>query len=395
MKVDTMRFIDYYAGIVLCFILSLFNLFLKTKKISPKNILLIELSEMGSTILADPTMRFLQQQNTTLHFVIFKQNKSSLSILRTIPDNNIYCINESNFYTLALSTIKFLLWCRKKNIDTAIDLELFSRFTAILSFCSGAKNRVGFHKFYNEGLYRGNLLTHKVLYNPHIHITKNFMSLAQSLYTNPQTPFLKKKITDKSIQLQKLKVGEQQKQQIQQKLTEAFSYYNAQHNLILINPNASELLPQRCWAKKNYIKLSKQILQMKKNIFVGITGSKSEYGQADDIRKQIADDRVLNLAGFLPLEQMPFLYSISKLMITNDSGPAHFASTTNLKTFVLFGPETPKLYGSLGNSVAIYANLACSPCVSATNHRKTPCNDNKCLAAISVDDVFVKIKPFL
>ena len=60
---------------------------------------------------------------------------------------------------------------------------------------------------------------------------------------------------------------------------------------------------------------------------------------------------------------------------------------TGLRTFVIFGPETPRLYGSLGNSTPIYAGLACSPCVSASNHRKTPCRDNVCLQVIQPDQV--------
>jgi ADP-heptose:LPS heptosyltransferase len=83
------------------------------------------------------------------------------------------------------------------------------------------------------------------------------------------------------------------------------------------------------------------------------------------------------------------------MMLTNDSGPGHFSAITELKTYVIFGPETPKLYGSLGNSTAIYAGLACSPCVSASNHRKTPCNDNVCLQVIDVDRVYNTIRQTL
>jgi ADP-heptose:LPS heptosyltransferase len=82
-------------------------------------------------------------------------------------------------------------------------------------------------------------------------------------------------------------------------------------------------------------------------------------------------------------------------MVTNDSGPAHFAAVTSLPTFVLFGPETPTLYAPLGNTTAIFAGLHCSPCVSAWNHRHTPCQDNKCLQAITPQAVFDAIKPVL
>ena len=87
-------------------------------------------------------------------------------------------------------------------------------------------------------------------------------------------------------------------------------------------------------------------------------------------------DRCINFAGAMSQEQLPALYTLALLMVTNDSGPGHFAAVTRMPTFVLFGPETPALYGPLGNTTPIFAGLACSPCVSAANHRKTPCVDN-------------------
>jgi ADP-heptose:LPS heptosyltransferase len=82
-------------------------------------------------------------------------------------------------------------------------------------------------------------------------------------------------------------------------------------------------------------------------------------------------------------------------MLTNDSGPGHFSAVTDLRTFVIFGPETPRLYGSLGNSTPIYAGLACSPCVSAANHRKTPCTDNVCLQVIKPEVVLEPLRAAL
>jgi ADP-heptose:LPS heptosyltransferase len=89
---------------------------------------------------------------------------------------------------------------------------------------------------------------------------------------------------------------------------------------------------------------------------------------------------------------LPALYRVAALLLSNDSGPGHFSSVTDLHSFILFGPETPRLYGSLGNSTPIYAGLACSPCVSATNHRKTPCTDNVCLQVITADSVLQQLR---
>jgi ADP-heptose:LPS heptosyltransferase len=110
---------------------------------------------------------------------------------------------------------------------------------------------------------------------------------------------------------------------------------------------------------------------------------------------QVNHARCVNFAGKQKLEELPALYQIAELMLTNDSGPGHFSSVTDLRTFVLFGPETPQLYGSLGNSTPIYAGLACSPCVSAANHRKTPCRDNVCLQVIKPEAVLLQLKDAL
>src|SRR5262249_56033600 len=100
-------------------------------------------------------------------------------------------------------------------------------------------------------------------------------------------------------------------------------------------------------------------------------------------------------AGHPRRDEFAALYAHATLMGTNDPGPAHFAAATGLPTIVLFGPETPKLYQPLGNSRAIYAGLACSPCVSAHNHRKTACTDNVCMRAINVDEVYAAVKGVL
>ena len=88
----------------------------------------------------------------------------------------------------------------ERHLDTVVDLELFSRFTALLTGFAGANRRVGFHRFHNEGLYRGEMLTHRVAYNPHIHVAKNFIALVDALLaTKPEVPYSKTVIGDDEI----------------------------------------------------------------------------------------------------------------------------------------------------------------------------------------------------
>ena len=104
----------------------------------------------------------------------------------------------------------------------------------------------------------------------------------------------------------------------------------------------------------------------------------------------------MNAAGVFSFDELVPLYALSTCMITNDSGPAHFAAVTNLKVFVLFGPETPALYLPLGgHAEPIYLGLPCSPCVSAANHRKTSCITRPCITGILPAMVIKKVNAFL
>jgi ADP-heptose:LPS heptosyltransferase len=138
------------------------------------------------------------------------------------------------------------------------------------------------------------------------------------------------------------------------------------------------------------------LLDNHKDIVVLLTGSPKERLEVDEVALIFKDNRrCVNVAGDLEFDDLIPLYSISDGMLTNDSGPGHFASALGLRTFVLFGPETPALYGPLRNATAIYAGLACSPCVYATNHRDTPCTDNQCLKVIPPAFVYSLVSDFL
>lgn len=399
MNIDLMRKLDHHLGIPLTFLgtilLKVTHWIRPPTPQKPRNILFVELSEMGSTILADPAMKHAQKHfEAQLFFVIFSKNKQSLDLLNTIPQDHIFTLCEDSLWTLMRDAIRYLIWCRKNAIDTAVDLELFSRVSALLTGFSGAVNRVGYHNFHGEGLYRGDLLTHKVSYNPHIHIAKNFMALIHALAAEKtEVPFSKVLITDDAIRLNQVQFSDEEKASIVSKISACYPSYNPQqHPLFLINPNASDLLPQRRWPKANFVQLMQQLLESYEEALILITGAPNEQAEAEALRLQVGHARCVNFAGQLKLLQMPILYTIARLMVTNDSGPGHFSAITPLKTYVLFGPETPKLYGSLGNSTPLFAGLACSPCVSAANHRKTPCREPVCMDAISVGTVFKQIE---
>jgi len=176
-------------------------------------------------------------------------------------------------------------------------------------------------------------------------------------------------------------------------ISEKYNDFDKEKNpVILVNSNASDLLPQRRWDRENYGDVIKMILSYNQDAIVLLTGAPAEKEGAQLLSDYVADKRCINFAGAVKFLQLPALYSVSAFMLTNDSGPAHFASITDMHTFVIFGPETPALYSSLGPTTPIYSAMACSPCVSASNHRKTPCSDNQCIKIITPEWVFNTLK---
>ena len=399
MNVDTMRRIDRVAGVPLCaiatFLLRLRGLIRPSGPRPVRRILFVELSEMGTTILAEPAMRKARTQfSAELFFVIFARNVGSLQLLGTFPAENIFTISDRSIFALARDAFGFLRWTRRKGIDTVVDLELFSRFTALLCGLCAADRRVGFYRFYNEGLYRGEMLSHRVAYNPHIHIAKNFIALIDALLaTAPTVPYSKTLIGDDQLKVEIAPPGETARRAVLERIRALVPFDPAKQRLVLINPNASELLPHRRWMPERYAELIGRILAAHADVVVLITGAPEERERAEQLAA--ANARSVSFAGRSSLAELPALYAQAALMVSNDSGPAHFSAAAGLPTIVLFGPETPKLYQPLGNSRAIYAGLACSPCVTAHNHRKTACTDNVCMRAIDVDQVYAAVAEVL
>jgi len=401
MKVDNMRLIDKWAGIPLTFIMSIFiwtldRILVRTnRKPDLSRTLFIELSEMGSAILADPAMKMLKNEvNGDLFFAIFESNHKSLHILKTVEDDNIFKMRSDNLFYLIVDVFHFVIWCRSKKITAVIDLELFSRFTAILSGLSGARNRIGFTKFHDEGMYRGFIINNTVRYNPHIHISANFISLVNRGLLKFNNPYPTESIQPGQLKLEHVNLNDFDIDKVKKKLSNLCEDWDKKR-IVLINPNASDLLPQRRWLPEYFVQVSKEILNNYDDVIIIASGAPSEKDYVQKVVDSVDNERCLNSAGLFEFLELIPLYFLSELMLTNDSGPAHFSSVTPLKVYVIMGPETPSLYGSLGNAEVFYLGLPCSPCVSADNHRKTTCETRPCITGIKPESVLEKIKIFL
>jgi ADP-heptose:LPS heptosyltransferase len=395
--ISTLQRTDRWIGAPLCAILTLLRkIFESAGPPGPRQvrrILFVKFAEQGSTVLAYPAIRraieIVGREN--VYFVVFEDNRFILDVMEIIPEENVITIATQSPFGLALSALQAVLRIRKIRIDAVIDMEFLTRFSAMLTFTSGAKSRVGFHTFFGDGPYRGDLMTHRLLYNPHLHISEMFEAMVEALTRDPAvlptfdfTPAANQTLPRFRPSLSEVAEINALLQRENPRIGSA--------PLILLNPNASDLLPLRRWPALRYVELARRLLERYPDLFIGFTGAPAEAAPNNQLADEVGSNRVIALAGKTTLRQVLVLYTRSEILVTNDSGPAHFASMTPIHVVTLFGPETPALFAARSpDATALWAGIACSPCVNAYNNRQSVCRNNICMQAITVDDVFEKV----
>ena len=398
MNIKFQRAVDKYVGVPICALFSLANRILSNEPdgTPPKNILVILLSEMGSLVLAHPMFMRLKQQypDANLHVLMFAKNREVLDLMAVVPRENVLTLDDGSLKGLVRDSLKAIRAMRRLKIDAVIDCELFARISSIFSYLSGASLRVGFHPHTQEGLYRGSFINRPVLYNPYRHLTQQFLSLASALEssTSPAAKLFPEPYTGKSPVLQ---FDAQELDHVFRELHNFFPTIK-DRKLVLIYPSGG-ILPIRAWPLQHYFRLAKVLLD--EGYAVGVIGLKGDREIAQQVVDHSKSGYCVNLAGYTRnVRHLLAVFHRASLLVTNDGGPGQFAALTpQLPTIIFFGPETPVLYKSLGdNAHCFYRHLPCSPCLTAYNHRNSPCDgDNQCLKQISVEAVLDKAREML
>jgi ADP-heptose:LPS heptosyltransferase len=386
------RRIDRILGVVLC---GIFSLFPRHRKATcgpqrPRKILVILLSEMGSLVLARPMFARIRKTypGAAVYVLLFEQNKGLLETLDIVPREDVFTLSNQSLQRLLGDALRVLIRLRRNRIDTVIDCELFARVSSVLSFLSGARIRVGFHPYTQEGLYRGNFINRPVLYNPYHHISHQFINLVEAIESD-HCPRVKRDPTTDGLEAPAWTVTDVEIKSQRARFNADFPSVTGKR-LILIYPGGG-LLPIRAWPREHFVVATRDFL--KNGFTVGIIGLDEDKELARAIRERCPHHNCIDLTGYTKsIRELLLMFHFGALLITNDGGPVHFASMTPIPTIVFFGPETPALYGSLSpKAFHFYLSLSCSPCLSAYNHRNSPCDGNNlCLQKIPPEDVLKK-----
>lgn len=444
MNIDLQRFIDRWAGIPLCAAVSAVDAVMRRLRPAPaiarppRAIVVILLSEMGSLVLANDMFARLKARypDAPLHALLFRKNREILDLMQVMDPANVHTVDDRSLTSLLSSLAKAIGELRRAHVDVAIDCELFSRISSLLSYASGAAVRVGFHRHTQEGLYRGSHINRPVPYNPYHHISAQFLTLARAI-DSTAVPKSKLAVVASPKPPPHVQLDGALVQGIQTRLAQDFPAISGK-TLVLVYPGGG-ILPIRAWPLASYTALCEGLVA--DGCAVAVIGLKDDQALARQLVEQVqaggreasareeapfkqgprdwlsqtagaaappggrelheVNERggnIIDLTGYTrSISELLALFHVARLLVTNDGGPGQFAALTPIWTLMLFGPETPGLYAPLTPRChSFYSQWPCSPCLTAYNHRTSYCDgDNQCLKVIAPADVLAKARECL
>ena len=159
-------------------------------------------------------------------------------------------------------------------------------------------------------------------------------------------------------------------------------------NFMVISPGSSH--KWKNWGESNFQELIFLLEDFinKKNMSLVITGPESDKELGERIKSN--NKKIINECGNFSIDELAYLFSKAKLVLTNDGGAAHLAALTGTKLISLSnGAEEPGIVTPIGENVIEHRNLTvCTPCFGMTH---CPLNHSKCIKDISVKNVYYSI----
>ena len=366
------QYLDRYVGIPLCGLLRLFCRRVRVSH-SPRKILFIQLSALGDTILAVPTIRAIRQTFPDAEITMLASG-TNLTYLANCP-----YINKRIPFEIRVH--RMLPPLRRERFDWVIDLEHWPRLSALLTYATGAPVRIGFR---TQGQHRHFLFTETV---PHIqgrHEVRNFLEIATRLAC-PVQAFDLEVWCDSEAQTW-----------VREMLIQEQVPPNAP--LVVLHPEAGRRgEPRRRWSPENYVALADALVK-RFEVQIVLTGAPDEVNTSEEIAAQTRH-RAVVLAGKTDVNQLAALFSDAALVVSGNCGPMHLAAATGTPVIGLHGPTNAGQWGPWGRDVSIIrAEMPCSPCLNLGFEygcQALPDGTSPCMWTIRVERVLQECDRFL
>jgi lipopolysaccharide heptosyltransferase I len=352
--------------------------------IKPDKILIIRLSAIGDVLRTLPAFHIIRK-NFPEAYIAWVVEEASRDILEAHPGIDEVIIFPKKDLAAKIKSPKtfpqgikqFLMFTqeiKKKKFEVAIDFHgLFK--SGIISFLSGAKDRVGFTKpFTKEMNFLFNNRRFSLDSDKMNRIDRN-ITLTEKLGLNIKQGPPDIYIPDKDSEF------------IQKFLKQ--NRIEPERPLIAIHPGTSPSTPYKRWDAYRYAVVADKVIESSAAQII-FTWANEEIEMVKEIiglmkYNAIVAPETENLC------QLAEIFRCSDLYVGSDTGPMHLAAFVNTPVVAIFGPtdhvvNEPYRYTP---HIVIRKEIKCAPC------RKKNCTDRDCMNGIKESDAIRAINIML
>lgn len=331
-----------------------------------ERILLIKFWGLGNWALLRPLVRELGRAHPGARLTIV-----------TLAGNEPLCrdlgaelelVRTSSFLRILLDLLRIVRWLRKHPHDLSIDFEQFSQTGALLARAAGIPQRIGYR---GRSAARTGLYTVAVPFRGDVHAREAFLDLVVSA-GGQRLPFTPGDLPVDAARRER---------------------WRGAQPLVVLHPGSGDNFPGRRWSPAGFAALARRAHA--KGARVVLTGVAAEAELTADVARR-SGDVAQDLAGKLDLPDLFALLSEADVLVSNDTGPVHFASQLGRPVIGIYGPNTPVRYGPLSaGSRVFYRDLPCSPCLTNRNYRSSRCRIFTCMNTIATGHVIAAMDAVL
>ncbi len=333
---------------------------------------------MGSVMASIPFVARLKECFPESH-ILFVTDRVNLELVeRCGIADEVVSIDAGSDEVPGWRLVKLMVRLRRSAPTAFFDLQLhtYRQASAWLAAVSNASLRVGFLRFGDR--LRPRLFDTLVIANMFAPVQDLYLQMARAIGCPMpgHFPAAPPRVTAADRQEARGLLG---------------AWTDPQYRLLVVNPNTSAKATERRWPLGKFAAVVSGIIAQRDDVRVVLIGSVAESELVENLRRSLGDagDRVRNLAGLTSFGGLLAVLRRANCVLTNDSGPFHFAVALGAPTVGLFGPVHPDHYARLGDperTVVFYRPMVCSPCVHFV--RTPPCRgDNQCMKSIDAVEV--------
>ncbi|HBN26613.1 MAG TPA: lipopolysaccharide heptosyltransferase II [Desulfobacteraceae bacterium] len=167
-------------------------------------------------------------------------------------------------------------------------------------------------------------------------------------------------------------------------------HISTEDTVIGINPGA-KFGSSKCWSEEYFAKLA-QLIDDEFNCKILLFAGPGEKKIAASIIKKSSAPIINTYPDQVDLAMLKPLVKRCDLLITNDTGPRHYAVAFNIPVVVIMGPTDPEYTNSnLEKTILLRKKLDCSPC----HKGKCPLGHHNCMELITPESVLQAVKKSL